>query len=362
MPLPTKKKIFSYLKSNYIFLIALGIALRVFTLIFIYFEVAYTHFSRGAMGDVQLNFYDIESIFTGEWKWNQDDLAYPPITIYFLLFLRISAFNNIYVFFFYSFILEVATISLFYPVLKKFKVDYPKVVFGLLLINPFYYFSYVSRVFISGIRITDSFFLIFLILSLYFYPKKDKRYFYFFLGLSMCAKWYTLPAFPLFIIKYWREKQWDELKKMLLFMGIPIIIFLISPVLYLPNYLNLYINWIITGNPLTQIIPFYLKVIPTIILFCIIFYKIKDVDKMTLIFLSLVLTVSYILWTRFYVRYFAPLLLYGSLYYYKNSRQIQNERENLAIKSHCDIFLISIALGAASALISYLELLFWGTI
>lgn len=362
MTLPTKQEIFSLLKSNYYILIALGVGVRVLMLLFVYLEIPFSFLGRGAMGDVLLNYYDIDSVFTGEWKWNQNDLAYPPISVFLLVFLRIAAFNNLYIFFFYAFILELLTISLFYPVLKRFQVDYSKVIFGLLFVNPLYFFSYVSRFFISGLRITDSFFLIWLLLSLYFYPKDDKKYFYFFLGMSMCAKWYTLPVFPLFIIKYAVEKRWEELKKMLLYMTLPIFIFLITPVFYLPNYLNLYINWALEGNPLTQIIPIYIKIIPFLVLLSIVLYNIKNVDRMTLTFLSLVLTTSYILFSRFYIRYFAPLLLYGHLFYYKSSQQIQEDGKTKAIDTHCNIFLASIALGTISLLISYLELLFYTTI
>lgn len=362
MEYPTRKQIFMTLKSNYAILIAIGLTARIFTLIFTYIQISYTFFGNFAMGDVYFNFYDIDSIFTGEWKWNQNDLAYPPLTIYFLLFLRISAFNNVYIFFFYAFILEIITLVLVYSVLNRFNVDHAKVIFGLLFVNPLYFFSYVSRFFTSGFKITDSFFCMILLLALYFYPKEDKKCFYFFLGLSMCAKWYTLPAFPLFIIKYWREKQWEELKKFILFTIIPIFIFLISPLLYLPNYINLYINWVVTGNPLTEIVPIYLKIIPFLILFFIVLYKIKEVDKMTLTFLSIVTTLSYILWSRFYIRYFTPLLFYGFLFYYKNPSLNKENRENLAIKTHCNLFLISILFGTISALISILELWFWYTI
>jgi hypothetical protein len=331
-------------------------------LLFVYLEKAFPFLGHGVMGDVRLNFYDIDSVFTGEWKWNQNDLAYPPISVFLLVFLRVSAFNNLYIFFFYAFILELLTISLFYPVLKRFHMEHSKVIIGLLFVNPLYFFSYVSRFFISGLRITDSFFLIWLLLALYFYPKEDKKYFYFFLGMSMCAKWYTLPVFPLFIIKYAVEKRWEELKKMLLYTIIPIFIFLITPVFYLPNYLNLYINWALEGNPLTQIIPIYIKIIPFLVLFIIILYNIKNVDKMTLIFLSIMLTTSYILFSRFYVRYFAPLLFYGHLFYYKGSQQIQGDRETKAIDTHFNLYLASIPLGAISLLISYLELLFYSMI
>jgi hypothetical protein len=301
-------------------------------------------------------------VFTGEWSWNQDDLAYPPISVFFLVFLRVSAFNNLYVFFFYGFLLELLTISLFYPVLKKFKVKHSKAIMGLLFVNPFYFFSYVARFFISGIRITDSFFCLFLLLALYFYPKEDKKLFYFFLGMSMSAKLYTLPAIPLFIIKYWREKRWGELKKMLLYTGIPIVLFLITPVFYLPNYLDLYVSWGIKGNPLTKIVPIYFKIIPFLVLFFIVAYKIKEADKMTISFISIVLTTSYLLWTRFYVRYFAPLLFYAHLFYYKSSQELQGEWEIRARDSHWKIFLVSLCLGIISLLISYWDLWFWSTV
>ncbi len=356
-----KQNIVSFFTSKYGVLIIVGIVFRILFLVLTYFQKYYNFLGGAAYGDLGLNFYDVDSVFTGEWKWNQIDLAYPPLTIYFLVLLRIIAFNNLNLFLLYAFVFEILITSLFYSVLKRFKVERSKLVLGLIFINPLYFVSFVSRLFINGYHLTDSFFCMFLLLALYCYPNENKKWFYFFLGLSMCAKWYTLPALPLLVIKYIIEKNWDEVLKIIFYLGIPIIIFLISPVFYLPNYLDLYMYWGL-GSPFTLHIPIYIKIIPFAALFLLAVVYIKKIDRMSLTFLSLIIMISFILWARVYVRYFAPLIFFAHLYYYRGHPLPPEGTYNHRMKAHRQIILISTVLGATSVLISYLELTAYGVL
>jgi len=296
-------------------LIIAGIAIRVFMIIFYYYANLSPQIEWGGWGDVTLNYYDVDSVFTGEWIWSQGDLAYPPLSIYFLLFLRTMAFGNFLVFAFYAFLLELVVALLFYLVLKRFEIPNRNLVFGIFLLNPLYFLNYVFSATNSGYHITDSLFCLFLVIALIYYPRENKSLFYLFLGLSMCAKWYTLPAVPLIFLKYFLEKDWTEIKQFLTFVGIPIVIFLISPILYLPNYLDLYLAWFIEDEGSRfQGIPIYVKILPFVILgAAYIILRIKKADLLEMSFFSIILMTSVMIWARLYVRYLTPLIYYGHL-------------------------------------------------
>ncbi|MBD3195008.1 MAG: hypothetical protein GF317_08145 [Candidatus Lokiarchaeota archaeon] len=350
-------------KNIYLVLILLGISIRIISFFLYYYRSINSSFGLYSLGDVHLNFFDLNSIFTGEWIWNQSELAYPPLSIYFLFTLRILAFNNIYLFYFYSFILEIIVVGLFYVVLKKFSISNYKLIFGLVLVNPFYLACYVFRVYLSGLRITDSLFCLFLLLSLYFYAKDKKQYFYLFSGLAMCAKWYTLPALVLFIVKYLLEKDWKEIELILVYIGIPIIVFLVSPVFYLPNYLDLYFSWL-SGHGTTSFIPIYYKLIPISLVTLIILIKIKSLSDIDIIFLSFIIMVSLMWWSRFYLRYLAPLIYFGHLnkqgkvYFY--NFELKGSKINLKMNNHVLTFIASIFAAIFVIIIAYVELAAYG--
>ncbi|TFG22040.1 MAG: hypothetical protein EU532_14690 [Promethearchaeota archaeon] len=337
-------------------LIFLGIFIRIFMLIFYYYVNSNPSIPWGGWGDVDSNYYDIDTIFTGEWIWNQGDLPYPPLSIYFLLSLRILSFGIFELYVFYAFLLEFCVAISFYFVLKRFSIPKRNFIFGIFLLNPFYFLSYVFSASNCGYHITDSFFLLFLMISLYFCPKENKSLFYLFLGLAMCAKWYTLPAAPYFIIKYFLEKEWSELKKIFLFIGIPIIIFLVSPIFYLPNYLDLYFNWLsITDSSYENMFLFYLKLIPFFTVFILyLVLRLKDADRIEITFVSIILMNLVMLWFNLFVRYLTPLILYGHL---KTNNKIIRINLNLKvirikfnIGNHLLTFILSI-LGCIAAIL-----------
>lgn len=352
-------------KILFVVLFLLGLIIRIFALLFYYFQSFSVPLGLESFGDVYLNYYDVDSIFTGEWIWSRDELAYPPLSIYFLLILRFSSFNNLFLFFFYSFLIEIFAVSLFYFVLKKFEITHYKLIFGLLLINPLYYISFVFRGIKSGYHITDSIFCIFLLLALYFYPKKNKSLFYFFSAIAISVKWYTLPFLLLVVIKYIREKDWEEMKRFLFYSGIPIFVFLITPVFYLPNYLNLYFDWL-SGHSFTATIPIYVKIIPFLLLFIIGVYKVKEFDLLDITVLAFLMMVSIQWWSRLYVRYLAPLIYFGHIFtheeIYSFNLNIFDKRRRITLNNHSLTYLVSIIGSIFSILIALFEYSYFGLI
>jgi len=351
------KKIFFYI------LVFIGTASRIIALLYYNWQSFVSPLGIYSFGDVHLNFFDVNSILSGEWIWSDTELAYPPLSIYFLLILRFFSFNNLYVFFFYSFLIEIITTYLFYLVLKKFKIPNYQIIVGFFLLNPFYYFSYVFRGIQSGYRITDSFFNIFLLLTLYYYNKKDQRFFYIFSALSSCVKWYTVPIMFFIFLKHILEKDWKEMKKFIIYFGIPIFIFLISPIFYLPNYLDLYLSWL-SGHSVTSAVPIYIKILPFLLLLIIFTYKIKKFDFIDLLFISIILMVTIIWWSRFYIRYLAPLIFYGHINTNESilsfEMKVSDKKWNISLNKHSLTFIFSIFAAGFVILVAIFDYAYWG--
>jgi len=292
-----------------ILFIITGCGIRIFMLIYYYVIHLDPTFP---WGDIMINYHTTDSMFTGEWIWAPTDLEYPPLTLYILLFFKTISFGVFELFVFYAFILEFLTALSFYFVLKKFQIPNMLFVLGIFLLNPFVFLNNVFSPFNCGYHITDSIFYIFLILSLYFYPKKDKRLFYLFSGLTMCAKWFTLPAALYFFLKFLFSKDWKETRKILIYIGIPILVFLISPILYLPNYIDLYIGWLF-GTSIYPV-PIYVKLALFSGIFLLyLLIRVKKADLLEITFFSVIVMFSIMFWRRLYVRYLTPLVLYGHL-------------------------------------------------
>ncbi|TFF87799.1 MAG: DUF2029 domain-containing protein [Promethearchaeota archaeon] len=335
-----------------ILLIILGIAIRIFMLI--YYYVIHSLEPGRSWGDVKYNYQDIRSIFTGEWNWYQ--LAYPPLMNFFLVFLRVASFEIFELYVFYAFLLELSVCVLFYFVLKRFEIPKKNLAYGLFLINPFVFLSYVFSASNCGYSITDSFFCLLLLLGLYFYPREDKSLFYFFMGLSMCAKWYTLPVAVYFFLKFSYNKDWIETKKVIIFIGIPILAFLILPIFYLPNYLDLYDHWFTLSQTFDITIPLYIKIIPISALFVIyLIFRLRKADLLEITFFSIALMFSFEVFAKAYVRYLTPLVFYGHL---RTNEQIfivdigyKNNRMNFNIGNHMLTYFLSILACIAAILI-----------
>ena len=131
----------------------------------------------------------------------------------------------------------------------------------------------------------------------------------------MSVKWFTLPAAVYFFFKFLFDRNWEEMKKIIIYVGIPIFIFLISPIFYLPNYLDLYIGWLASPDYASIYNP---PLIFKLLLFGAVFigiliFRIKKADLLELTFLSIIVMFSILFWRRTYVRYLTPLILYGHL-------------------------------------------------
>ncbi|MHA1106351.1 MAG: hypothetical protein ACTSPN_11650 [Promethearchaeota archaeon] len=325
--------------------IAIGIGVRIAMLIYYYI----VHLNPGlSWGDILINYHTTDSMFTGEWIWDITKLEYPPLTLYLLVFFKMISFGIFELFVFYAFLLELLTSLSFYFILKKFNNENRYYILGLFLVNPFIFLNNVFSPFNCGYHITDSFFYIFLILSLYYYPKEEKSLFYLFSGLTMSAKWFTLPAAAYFFLKFLFEKNWKEIKKIVIFIGVPLLIFLISPLLYLPNYIDLYIGWLSSAeeaaffNP-----PFIIKVLIFGGVFLIyLIFRIKKADMLEMTFFSIVVMFSILFWRRTYVRYLTPLILYGHLKTNDSILEIDIDfkitRVNFQVGNHMFTYLLSI--------------------
>ncbi|MFX1385413.1 MAG: hypothetical protein ACFFBP_23595, partial [Promethearchaeota archaeon] len=146
------------LDHKVIILIVGGFLIRLFMLAFYY----YTHITdpSKSWGDVGINF--------------NGTYYYPPLTMNLLDFFRIISFESVEVFAFWAFLLEIITVLLFYLVLKSFNISNLEYVYGLFLINPFFFLNNVFSLENCGYHITDSFFFIFFFLALYFYPREEE--------------------------------------------------------------------------------------------------------------------------------------------------------------------------------------------
>ena len=292
--------------------IVIGISIRIIMLI--YYYIAHMD-SSVSWGDVIINYNTTNTMFTGEWIWRPGRLEYPPLTLFLLVFFKLISFNSLEVFVFYAFFLELAVSLSFYFILKKFDTPKRILVFGAFLVNPFVFLNNIFSPINCGYHITDSFFYIFLTLSLFYYVDENKSKFYLFSGLTMCTKWFTLPAAPFFFIKFLFEKDWKELKKILIFLGIPIVVFLISPILFLPNYLDLYTGWL-SGSTLSTFeeVPLLIKLGLFGAVFLIyLIIRLRKADLLEITFASIIVMFSIMFWKRLYVRYLTPLVLYGHL-------------------------------------------------
>ena len=286
------------LSHKAVILIAIGFLIRIFMLIYYY----YTHRINPSRswGDVGINF--------------SEKVHYPPLTMIFLDIIKFISFGSIEIFAFWSFIFEIVVVLLFYYVLKSFKIHNMKYFYGLFLINPFLFLNNVFSYENCGYHITDSFFFIFLFLALFSYPKDTKysKYaFYIFVALSAAAKIYTLPIVALFFLKFIVEKDWDEMKKFLITTLPIILIFLVTPIFYVEDYIGIFFNWNEVGE---ASFPLIIRILPALAITGVFFvFRLKKADLIENLFVSISITAMFMFFTVPYLRYFQPLLIFGIL-------------------------------------------------
>ncbi|MBD3195011.1 MAG: hypothetical protein GF317_08160 [Candidatus Lokiarchaeota archaeon] len=312
-----------------VILILIGIILRVLMLFYFY---AIHIFDPGR------SWNDLGAYFT-------KNLTSPPLTIGFLEIFRFLSFGSIYLFAFWGFFWDLMICILFYFVLKSFKIKNIKYAYGLFLINPFYFLKNVFSIDTCGYHITDAFFLFLLLLALYFYPKTDNislYLFYLFLGLSICSKYYTLPAVAFLFFKFLLEKNWKELKILMSTTVLTIIIFIIIPLFITDWFFDVLFKWSSTGLD----IPLPIKLIPlgiAAVLYLIL--RIKKARPFEIIFFSVFITGLYMIFSYPYLRWFQSILFYGilteSVIYFFNIK-IGKLNKTITINNHNMTFLLSI--------------------
>ncbi len=286
------------LSHKAVILIVIGFLIRIFMLLYYY----YTHGINPSKpwGDVGINF--------------RGTVHYPPLTMVILSLFKILSFGVIEVFAFWAFLFEILVVILFYYVLKSFKIPNIKYVYGLFLINPFLFLNNVFSYDNCGYHITDSFFFIFLFLALLYYPKDTKwsKYlFYLFIALSAAAKIYTLPIVGLFFVKFIIEKDWEEMKKFLICTVPIILIFLVSPIFFIENYIRLYFLWNEVGE---VTLPLFIRIIPALAITGVfLVFRLKKADLVEITFVSILITAMFMFFSLPYVRYFQPILIFGIL-------------------------------------------------
>ena len=309
----------------------------------IYYYYTHTINPSRYWGDVELNF--------------NRSIYYPPLGTAILDIFRFLSFGFIEVFAFWAFLWDLGTTLMFYFVLKSFNVKNIKYAFGLFLVNPFYFLNNSFSLENCGYHITDAFFFFFLFLTFIFYSRKENyaRYlFYIFLGLSMCIKYYSLPALGFLFIKYLFEKDWEEMKKFILSIVPTLIIFLILPFFLSESYLSELLEWYSIGSD----VPLYFRIIPIglIALFFIIF-RLKESNEFEIIIVSIIAMASFMFFSYPYLRWFQAVIFYGILVerdFFSFNLNLGVIKREININNHTLTFYLSFL----GVLLSYIFILY----
>ncbi len=329
-------------KYKGIILICIGFSIRILMLLYYY----YTHCidPLRSWGDVGLNFRNI--------------IYYPLLTTWFLEIFVLISFGSIEIFAFWAFFWELFTSILFYFVLKRFEIERIKFIYGLYLLNPFLFLNNVFSSINCGYHITDSFFFLFFFLALIFYPKKgdDNKYLFFiFLGFSMVSKYYTLPALGFLFIKMLYDKNWKDIKQLILTISPILAGFFLIPLLIAPKYGNELMQWYQIGSET----PFYLRIIPAIIILALfLVFRIKKADLLEIIIVFSIMAMGTFMFFSYpYLRWFQSIIFFGIL----KSKTFYTLNLNLKFvqfKIKIDNNILTFLLSFLGVLLSYLMIIF----
>jgi hypothetical protein len=185
--------------------------------------------------------------------------------------------------------------------------------YGLYLLNPFFFVTMIFGLGKCGYQMTDYFFFFFLFLAFYFYPKEKKRdqyLFYIFLGLSMCAKYYTLPVLGFFLLKFIIDNDWEELKRCFLSIFPLILVLLIIPFFTLEWFNSQLAGWYHTGPD----VPFLIRIIPSVIIALLfIIFRLKKTNNLEMIIVAIMGTAAFMFFSYPFVEWFLSIIFYGLL-------------------------------------------------
>lgn len=322
--------------------IFIGVIIRIFMLFFYY----YTHLSnpQRSWGDLGLNYYN---------NWE----GYTLLTRNFINVFVFLSFGRIEIFAFWAFFWDLLTCLMFYFVLKSFKIKNKNYAFSLFLLNPFFFLNNSFSLENCGYHITDAFFFFFLFLALIFYPRKEiyARYlFYTFLGLSMCAKYYTIPVIGFLLIKLLFEKDWKELKIFFIIVIPLLIVFIILPFLYFPENSKMLMEW----NSRGSFVPIYIRIIPFLCIFILfILFRLKKSDVFEIIIISMVALGTYLFFSWFFLRWFQCIIFYGILKereFFSFNLNLKFFKRKITIDNHLLTFYLSFPV----VIISFLIIIF----
>ena len=337
-----RKYLIKNLETKAFILILIGVAARIFMLIYYY----YTHLidPQRSWGDVLQNY-------------NRSFVAYPIITLGLLTVFYLLSFGYIEIFVFWAFFWDLLICMMFYFVLKSFNIKDRNYVFGLFLINPFFFLNNSFSLTNCGYHVTDSFFFFFLFIALIYYPKKElyaKYLFYIFLGLSMCIKYYTIPALGFLFIKYLYEKEWKELKVLIICIIPLLLVFIIFPLFYLDYYYNKLVDW----NELGSYVPIYVRILPFLIIAILFFLlRLKKTDGFEIIIVSIIALGTYLFFSYPYLRWFQSIIFYGILKekdFFSFKLNLGFVKKDLNVNNH----LLTFYLSFVGVFFSYLIIIF----
>ena len=329
------------LEHKAILFIIFGVIIRIGILLYYY----YTH-----KIDPGRSWGDLGSYF-------DDNLTSTPLAVFFLEVFRFFSFGSIGIFAFWGFFCDLLTVLMFYFVLKNFKVKNINYALGLFAVNPFFFLNNAFSLENCGYHITDAFFFFFFFLALIYYPKEEgyaKYLFYIFLGLSMCTKYYTLPAVGFLFLKYLIERNWKEMKIFVISIAPSLIILLIIPLFITDWFLDSLTDWSTFGSD----VPLFIRIIPACILALLfIIFRLKDADQFEISVFSTVITASFMVFSFIYARWFQAILFYGIL----KEREFFSFKLNLGFikrEIKVDNHVLTFYLSFIAVFIAYLFIIF----
>ena len=337
-----EKRSYFNLEIKVFILILIGVSARIIMLIYYY----YTHLidPSKSWGDLGQNYYQ---------TWQ----GYSILTIGLLRFFKLLSFGFFEVFVFWAFFWDLLICMMFYLVLKSFNTKNRNYAFALFLINPFFFLNNSFSLINCGYHLTDSFFFFFLFLALIYYPKKElyaKYLFYIFLGLSMCTKYYTIPALGFLFIKYLYDKEWKELKILLICIVPLLVVFIIFPLFYLDYYYNQLTAW----NELGSYVPIYIRILPIlVILILFILLRVKKTDSFEIIIISIIALGTYLFFSYPYLRWFQSVIFYGILKekeFFRFNLKLGLFKKEISVNNH----LLTFYLSFLGVVFSYLIIIF----
>jgi len=172
--------------------------------------------------------YGLEGFYDEEPKIS----PYPPLALILIALFRLL-FPTLILFKLAFLLIHILDWFIFYIILERTNFEIaPFMMLGLLTF-PF------LRLGLITLHPTDYFFLLFLLLSIYLYPK-DRLLSLILLGLSIATKWYTILAGFFLPYFYYTQQEKRFMFKSMLILWSSILMGLIIPIVIFPNYLNIY--------------------------------------------------------------------------------------------------------------------------